>query len=125
MSRILSERAGLSPVLTLTMYPCGFRKDIKFTSYEVMYRKKDFLNCRDCDWECFRDPSNLLTPLNQFISSPARQINFFYKNRNFFKTWIKDLIYYSSCNFLTLQNPLKEKCKFSLYISFTSFFIKS
>jgi hypothetical protein len=51
-------------------YPCGYRADAwmgPFVTFDP--RKAGRPSCRRCDWECFRDPSELFGP----VTSPGRR----------------------------------------------------
>ncbi len=53
-------------------YPCGYRGDERLGKYWEINIKdlKSSASCRKCDWECFRDPSELMGPLSSLFSEP-------------------------------------------------------
>jgi MoaA/NifB/PqqE/SkfB family radical SAM enzyme len=59
-------------------YPCGYRGKEnlgKFWELDVAgIRPQD--GCHRCDWECFRDPSEMCAPLLQACSQPSKLISF-------------------------------------------------
>jgi MoaA/NifB/PqqE/SkfB family radical SAM enzyme len=82
-------------------YPCGYRGkdnlgkfwdlDLGKTPYEPL--------CRECDWECFRDPSELLAPFSEFFSSPVRLIKRLFQDSTQTSLWLGDLRYYRAADF--------------------------
>lgn len=84
-------------------YPCGYRGDEdlgEFTALDINALKSE-TDCRRCDWECFRDPSELFSPLLDLRTAPTRLFKRFAKDRQFFKDWKEDLAYYRSCNYFS------------------------
>ncbi|MBN2792927.1 MAG: radical SAM protein [Desulfuromonadales bacterium] len=82
-------------------YPCGYRGDEDLGEFPdlnltALDKKKE---CRQCDWECFRDPSELFTPLLELRSAPQRLIKRLRHDRQFFKLWKEDLLYYRACHY--------------------------
>jgi hypothetical protein len=55
--------------------------------------------CRKCDWECFRDPSELFGPLKDLASSPVGFFKLMVTDRAYMKLWIQDIQYYRACDF--------------------------
>ncbi|ADD69722.1 Radical SAM domain protein [Denitrovibrio acetiphilus DSM 12809] len=80
-------------------FPCGFRAACDMGAYEDLDSRKikHKPECRLCDWECFRDPSNQTGPLAEFFRNPFRVIRMFLGDREFMKEWWKDLLYYFAC----------------------------
>jgi sulfatase maturation enzyme AslB (radical SAM superfamily) len=82
-------------------FPCGYRGGDnlgKFWKMKGALRPVE-KNCRRCDWECFRDPSELIAPVLDLLSSPlglAKQIS---KNPGHYVRWGKDLRYYHCCDY--------------------------
>ena len=61
--------------------------------------------CRQCDWECFRDPSELLGPLLTLASEPVRFIRRMMKDARYRNLWIEDLRYYAACDYFHAASP--------------------
>ncbi|MBF0227519.1 MAG: radical SAM protein [Desulfobacterales bacterium] len=89
-------------------FPCGYRGNDNYGYFWEMNHSQDKENCFQCDWECFRDPSEMIGPLLDIFSKPH---NFFLKIINdpiYLKLWIKDLRYYKSCSFFDGRVPLNS-----------------
>jgi MoaA/NifB/PqqE/SkfB family radical SAM enzyme len=89
-------------------YPCGYRgnEDLgKFWDLELNGPAPTNAQCRKCDWECFRDPSQLFGPLLHIIKSPLGYVKRVLKNPTTFKLWIEDLFYYKVCEFFDGRKP--------------------
>lgn len=80
-------------------FPCGFRAAADMGPYEELDVQSIKLKpeCRLCDWECFRDPSNQTGPLAEFFRSPFSVAKMFLRDREFMSEWWKDLFYYFAC----------------------------
>lgn len=82
-------------------YPCGYRGDTnlgKFWDIDMnSIDKRAF--CRECDWECFRDPSEQLGYLSDIINRPIKALNTFTKEREYTKIWLEDIKYYGACDY--------------------------
>lgn len=82
-------------------YPCGYRGNEnlgKFYEMDVASKKeKPF--CKACDWECFRDPSELIGYFIESFRHPLRHMTTAPKNSCYRKLWKEDLKYYISCDF--------------------------
>ena len=83
------------------VYPCGYRGGEDFGPFEEMAEVpcKAGSDCTRCDWECFRDPSELFGPVLQGLSSPIRLLNRLRRDPQFFKYWCQDMAYYKACGF--------------------------
>ena len=92
---------------TSGLYPCGFKNDNCMGNYENLGGTPLRLNCTDCDWECFRDPSNLIAPLINIRTKPIEQIKDFIRNREFYKTWLRDISYFRRCNFFDMRTRFR------------------
>jgi len=81
-------------------FPCGFRAACDMGPYEDLNVKKikQQPECRLCDWECFRDPSNQTGPLAEFFRHPIKVIKMFMSDRQFLVEWWKDIFYYFACD---------------------------
>jgi hypothetical protein len=82
-------------------FPCGYRGNESLGRFEELDLKTPPLpaDCTACDWECFRDPSELIGPLHELFSSPTRLLKSMLGNRQRSKLWFNDLRYYRACNF--------------------------
>lgn len=87
-------------------FPCGFRAACDMGPYENLdvraIRQKP--ECRLCDWECFRDPSNQTGPLAEFFRSPVKVMKMFLSDREFTAEWWKDLFYYFACGMFSFKS---------------------
>ncbi len=84
------------------VYPCGFRgtEDLgKF--WEMKLDKNEKPSCRLCDWECFRDPSELLGPIFEARNDPAVLFRRVKNEPGFMRLWLLDLEYYRACSFFS------------------------
>jgi uncharacterized Fe-S cluster-containing radical SAM superfamily protein len=80
------------------VYPCGYRGgDCLGKLEENRVSKKT--DCRLCDWECFRDPSELFGPVTGFLSNPFHIFKKLKSDPEFFRLWFKDLRYNLACDF--------------------------
>jgi hypothetical protein len=85
----------------LETFPCGYRgKESlgKFCEFDFKQGGQDEA-CRKCDWECFRDPSELTGPLLDLTRQPTRLIQKLITDRQWVQTWFDDLRYYRDCNY--------------------------
>lgn len=82
-------------------YPCGYRGSESLGRYEDTANPLSSVrnDCTDCDWECFRDPSELAGPLLQAIEHPAGLLRRIAKDPEYFRLWLDDLRYYRACDY--------------------------
>ncbi len=82
-------------------YPCGYRgTDNLGKFWELDFKKLDKkAECRRCDWECFRDPSELSGPLLTLFGNPAFFVERVIKDTAYMKLWLEDLRYFAACDF--------------------------
>lgn len=88
-------------------YPCGYRGHEnlgKFWNLDVSSISHQS-DCHRCDWECFRDPSEMSAPLLQAIHHPLRLIRRLCKDPIYIKHWIQDLRYYRACELFDGRKP--------------------
>lgn len=93
------------------LYPCGYRGDEnlgKFTQFNHQEPVTD-KKCLNCDWECFRDPSEMFGPLLLGIKKPARLMAKLAFDREFMRHWLTDLTYYRACDYFNGRMPINEK----------------
>jgi MoaA/NifB/PqqE/SkfB family radical SAM enzyme len=86
-------------------YPCGYRGKEALGKFEEG-KRSTVTNCRLCDWECFRDPSELFGPIHQFLSKPLKLLQKLKKDQDFFKYWMEDIRYYLDCDLLNGRKAL-------------------
>ena len=80
-------------------YPCGYRgsEDLgKFYDLDLRKNAKTPY-CRECDWECFRDPSEQIGFLIEAIRHPFKTMR--EKDSVYWKLWKQDLYYYNRCSY--------------------------
>lgn len=82
-------------------YPCGYRGKDNFGKLYSMNGSGQLNSkeCRKCDWECFRDPSELAGPIIECFSAPHRLAKKLIQNPGHFRLWAKDLLYYRACDY--------------------------
>jgi hypothetical protein len=82
-------------------YPCGYRGSENLGKFWDIDLSKSPCrpSCRECDWECFRDPSELLGPFQEFCSAPLGVTRQLLRNREHSSLWLRDLRYYRAAGF--------------------------
>jgi MoaA/NifB/PqqE/SkfB family radical SAM enzyme len=88
-------------------YPCGYRGNEnlgKFWDIDIPSLDRHAA-CHLCEWECFRDPSELFGPLLDTLNSPLDLIKRISRDRQYFKIWAEDLKYYGACDFFDGREP--------------------
>lgn len=82
-------------------YPCGYRgRDNLGKFWDLDLGRAPYgPSCRKCDWECFRDPSELLAPFSEFLSSPVRLVKRLFQDSTQTSLWLGDLRYYQAADF--------------------------
>lgn len=88
-------------------YPCGYRgnKNLgKFWNLQLKNLRPDG-DCHRCDWECFRDPSELCAPFLQALHAPVRLIKKMTGDRVYRRLWLEDLRYYRLCDLFDGRRP--------------------
>jgi hypothetical protein len=109
-------------------YPCGYRGEENLGPFESLEISSCATNasCRRCDWECFRDPSELFAPPMELCQSPVRFLQHLRKDPAFFRLWWEDLRYYRDCHYFngrqapnlarqsTWQQPLESSDRYGL-----------
>jgi MoaA/NifB/PqqE/SkfB family radical SAM enzyme len=88
-------------------YPCGYRGSENMGRFWDLDRKACTSNtpCTLCDWECFRDPSELSGPLLQGLSNPMGLFSRVLHDREYLRVWAQDLRYYWACDFFDGRRP--------------------
>lgn len=84
-------------------YPCGYRGAEPLGPVWQLNRDALRTNgkgvCRRCDWECFRDPSELFGPILQGLSRPLALLRNYRDDNEFYRLWRQDLLYARACHF--------------------------
>jgi sulfatase maturation enzyme AslB (radical SAM superfamily) len=82
-------------------FPCGYRGHENFGKFEDLDLKKIDTRafCRQCDWECFRDPSELLGNLLALRKKPLSEISKLIRDSEYRDLLISDLKYYQACDY--------------------------
>lgn len=88
-------------------YPCGYRGHENLGKYWDMHNKgqNSSLICHQCDWECFRDPSELFGPLLELTSKPLALLRRATRDGHYFRLWMRDLKYYQACDLFHGRKP--------------------
>jgi len=88
-------------------YPCGYRGNEnmgKFWELDLNAIRPDG-DCRRCDWECFRDPSELCAPFLLALHAPLRLMGKMRGDGRYRRLWIEDLRYYHACDLFDGRRP--------------------
>lgn len=89
-------------------YPCGYRSSEDLGPFwELAELPVGEPTCRRCDWECFRDPSELLGPFGMALSNPLEMLRAFSSRPKLPKLWLSDLRYYLACDFYDGTKPMR------------------
>jgi hypothetical protein len=88
-------------------YPCGYRgrEDLGPFPKLNLSALDPVPDCRQCDWECFRDPSELFSPLLDTLHRPQKVLKRVSRDPRFFFLWQKDLRYYAACGYFNGRTP--------------------
>ena len=89
------------------IYPCGYRGQENLgTIWDLKptHNGKE-PDCRQCDWECFRDPSELFGPILDAVHRPHKLINKWRKDKSSMRVWIEDMRYYRACDLFDGRTP--------------------
>ena len=91
-------------------YPCGYRSgDDLGPFWELRDLPEGGQDCRRCDWECFRDPSELFGPFGMALTNPLEMFRKFRSRPEFFSVWLTDLRYYLACDTFDGTRPMKAE----------------
>lgn len=86
-------------------YPCGYRGAESLGSFTAHACRTPDQACRRCDWECFRDPSELFGPLQELRRDPFGLIKNWRADSAFYRRWCQDLRYYDACDWFDGRLP--------------------
>ena len=81
------------------IHPCGYREAPNSKFPDLRQRIRRDIDCNRCEWECFRDPSDVLGPFADFFSQPFQLLGKIVKDPQFFRLLREDLSYYRACGF--------------------------
>jgi MoaA/NifB/PqqE/SkfB family radical SAM enzyme len=89
-------------------YPCGYRGSENLGPLWRLdpARLYDDQTCRACDWECFRDPSELFAPLGDVLAGPAGWWRLATGDPVKRRLWLADLRYFTACDYFDGRKPL-------------------
>ncbi|MEZ4526587.1 MAG: radical SAM protein [Desulfobacterales bacterium] len=87
------------------VYPCGYRGDENLGKFPEMKNQRNQPGCLRCDWECFRDPSELAGPVLQALSDPLGLIRKIRNDPQYLRLWMGDMVYYKACDFFDGRRP--------------------
>jgi uncharacterized Fe-S cluster-containing radical SAM superfamily protein len=93
---------------TKQLYPCGFRgtEPLGDPADPASWKSRRRPNCYGCDWECFRDPSQLVAPFTRITRHPMRTARWAAGKREEARLWRQDWSYYSACSYFSSAAPL-------------------
>lgn len=89
-------------------FPCGYRghEDMGFLGPAGQETEMADQDCYQCEWECFRDPSELTGPVCELFSRPLSLLRRWRRDPLFFRCWWEDLHYYRACDFFDGRQPV-------------------
>ena len=96
----------------MATYPCGFRGEENLGPFWDLDLRRDIdatAWCKQCDWECFRDPSELAGPVLELFQTPWRMAKRFWADRDYARLWASDILYYQACDFFNAACPPNDK----------------
>ncbi|MBN2311620.1 MAG: radical SAM protein [Candidatus Hydrogenedentes bacterium] len=84
-------------------FPCGFRgsEDLGPYGEALVPPRGPAPACRACDWECFRDPSDLLGPFLELRHNPFALGKRLLADPAFGRLWCSDVRYARACGFFS------------------------
>jgi MoaA/NifB/PqqE/SkfB family radical SAM enzyme len=91
-------------------YPCGYRgnEDLgKLWRLDVTSLSDRIGGepCTRCDWECFRDPTEFMSPFLKAFSTPWELLKQVCLHPRSLQPWMQDLLYYRACDFFDGRRP--------------------
>jgi hypothetical protein len=92
-------------------YPCGYRGEENLGKYSRMKHKAidDGRRCTRCDWECFRDPSELFGFIMEAMSRPANFLQKLWEDGDYARLWLDDIRYYAACDFFDGRRDIDRR----------------
>lgn len=88
-------------------FPCGYRGNENLGRFwnPASESAEAVSSCTRCEWECFRDPSELFGPFLQGFRTPLALLRRFAGDRQYFRLWLDDLRYYRACGMFDGRKP--------------------
>jgi len=91
-------------------FPCGYRGQENLGKFwDMAADPVEPAACRRCDWECFRDPAEMIGPVQELLGRPWRFARKFVREREGVRLWFEDLRYYRDCDFFNGRLPLNPR----------------
>jgi MoaA/NifB/PqqE/SkfB family radical SAM enzyme len=90
------------------IHPCGYLPNVFPELPDLRNRRTHDVksaDCHLCEWECFRDPSEMLGPFAELCSHPLRLAGKLIRDPAFFRILLEDIRYYRSCGFFNCRQP--------------------
>lgn len=88
-------------------YPCGYRGD-EDMGFLWDLDETDLVcdaRCFRCDWECFRDPSEMAGTVMTGLRAPLKLLGKYCADPEYFRLWAEDLRYYHRCCWFDGRRP--------------------
>ena len=88
-------------------FPCGYRGHESLGDFKRLQLRAlpNQAHCKQCDWECFRDPSEMFGPILEGLRRPLALFKKFHQDPRYLKLWLSDLAYYRACHFFDGRRP--------------------
>lgn len=80
-------------------FPCGYRGSENMGKIWEMEKKADKSRCIKCEWECFRDPSELFFPITGIFQDSKMWFRKFIMDSKYRGYWISDMLYYKKSDY--------------------------
>lgn len=93
--------------VNMDTFPCGYRGAENMGKFYDLDLDmiENTAHCTLCDWECFRDPSELFGPVLDGLRRPVSLAGKIISDREYFREWLTDLRYYRACGYFNAQEP--------------------
>jgi MoaA/NifB/PqqE/SkfB family radical SAM enzyme len=88
-------------------YPCGYRGEENLGKFwELDLNRRDTkARCTQCDWECFRDPSEMFGPIVSLFAEPMNLLRRTWNDPAHTRLWWEDLRYLCACDYFNAHKP--------------------
>lgn len=91
-------------------FPCGYRSAEDLGPFwELRDLPQWDEDCRRCEWECFRDPSELFGPFGMALRNPVEMVRKFSARPSQLSTWWRDIRYYLACDNFDGTTPMRPE----------------
>ena len=90
------------------IHPCGYLPEVFAELPDLRRRPSPSAkrpDCHLCEWECFRDPSEMMGPLAELCTRPLSLVSRIFRDPGFFRILLDDLRYYRACDFFNCRLP--------------------